>query len=100
VKAPTFARAIATSGDSKGAANLVKASWQNITVPANDMESQLLETVKVSTDEFQTLANDRAQRVKEYVLKTGKVEAARVFLTQSGSTAMSTKGSRVYLHLQ
>lgn len=86
--------------DAKGAAGLVQSSWEKITVPANDMESQLLETIQVSSDDFQTLANDRAQRVKEYVLKSGKVEAARVFLTQSGSSATSNKGSRVYLHLQ
>ena len=96
---PTVVRTVST-GDAKGATRLVKNSFDNIRVPANDMESQLLETIQVSTDDFQTLANDRAQRVKEYILKSGKVEAARVFLTQSGSSATSNKGSRVYLHLQ
>ncbi len=90
---------VAAVSDGKGASKLMNSALDDIKVPANDMESQLLETIEVSTDDLQTLANDRAQRVKEYVLKTGKVEAARVFLTQS-TAAITTKGSRVYLHLQ
>ncbi|MGZ5545606.1 MAG: hypothetical protein ACXWIU_13115, partial [Limisphaerales bacterium] len=89
----------ATSSNAKGAAGLMTSALDNIKVPANDMESQLLETIEVSNDDLQTLANNRAQRVKEYVLKIGKVEAARVFLTQS-TAGTTTKGSRVYLHLQ
>ena len=96
---PRVTRTTGEMSDTKGATRLVKSTFDDIKIPANDMESQLLETIVVSNNDLQALANDRAQRVKEYVVKSGKVEAARVFLTQSGA-AMTAKGSRVYLHLQ
>ncbi|MDB6059451.1 MAG: hypothetical protein JWO95_3295 [Verrucomicrobiales bacterium] len=93
-------RTVSSRSDDKAGAKLRINNFDDIKVPANDMESQLLETIQVSVEDFQTLANDRAQNVKDYILKTGKVEAARVFLTQSGTSATTAKGSRVYLHLQ
>jgi hypothetical protein len=85
----------------KGATALLKvATATELKLPAKDMEAQMLETIPVTTSDFESLATMRAQRVKEYILKDGKVEPERIFLTQSGREAVTTKGSRVYLHLQ
>jgi hypothetical protein len=85
----------------KGATELMKKSASvESKLPAQDLEAQLLETIEVTTGDFQTLAIERAQRVKEYILKTGKVEPERLFLTDSTGQAATFKGSRVYLHLR
>jgi hypothetical protein len=85
----------------KGATALLRvATATELKLPAKDMEAQMLETIPVTTSDFESLATKRAQRVKEYILKDGKVEPERIFLTQSGREAVTTKGSRVYLHLQ
>jgi hypothetical protein len=85
----------------KGATALLKvATAAEVKLPAKDMEAQMLETIPVTKSDFESLASKRAQRVKEYILKAGKVEPERILLAQSGREAVTTKGSRVYLHLQ
>jgi hypothetical protein len=85
----------------KGATALLKqAASGEARLPAPDLEAQLLETIEITPGDFQALAIDRAERVKEYILKTGQVEPGRIFLTQSGGGAVTMKGSRVFLHLQ
>ena len=56
--------------------------------------------VEITEGDFSLLAAERAGRVKEYVLSTGKVEADRVFLANKTEDAKTTKGSRVYLNLR
>src|SRR6185503_21102423 len=80
----------------KGATALLKpATPAETKLPAPDMEAQLLETIEVTTSDFEGLAKARAQRVKEYLLKTGQVESERIFLTQSNGETVTRKGSRV-----
>jgi hypothetical protein len=84
----------------KGATALMRKTEA---IPANvapvDIEAQLLQAIEITQDDFDQLMADRAKRVKEYILQTGKVEPERVFLTQVGEGS-GVKGSRVYLHLR
>src|SRR6266545_2758644 len=83
----------------KGATALMKqATPIGAQLPSQDLEAQLLESIEVTTSDFEALATQRAQRVRDYILKSGNVESERVFLTQSA--IQTIKGSRVYLHLQ
>ena len=50
--------------------------------------------------DFALLATERAKKVKEYILQTGKVEPERVFLAEESVNGAGSKGSRVYLHLR
>ncbi len=83
----------------KGATALMKqATPIGAQLPSQDLEAQLLESIEVTTSDFEALATQRAQRVRDYILKSGNVESERIFLTQSA--IQTIKGSRVYLHLQ
>ncbi len=85
----------------KGATALMKeATGVKAGPAAQDLEAQLLGTIEVTSSDFEVLATERARRVKDYILRTGQVEAERIFLTQAGAQAVTQKGSRVYLHLQ
>ncbi|HWD91968.1 MAG TPA: DUF748 domain-containing protein [Verrucomicrobiae bacterium] len=64
------------------------------------MELALLNSIQVGSDDFQTLASQRAKAVREYILQSGKVEAGRLFLTENKAAGLKTDGSRVYLQLQ
>lgn len=82
-----MAQPIANSGQSQAA----------VTDP---FELALLNSISVPDDDFQTLASNRAKAAREYILQGGKVEAERVFLTESKTTGLKTEGPRVYLDLQ
>ncbi len=69
-------------------------------LPRQDMEGQLLEMIEVTEGDFALLASERAKKVKDYILQTGKVEAERVFLAEKSESTEGPKGSRVYLHLR
>ena len=64
------------------------------------MELALLTTFNVTDSDFQALAAGRAQAVRDYILASGKVEAERLFLTESESGAVKSEGSRVYLQFR
>jgi hypothetical protein len=68
--------------------------------PADPMEVLLLATIPVSDDDLQTLATGRAKAVRAYILQTGKVEDARLFLTENQTGSVRSDGSRVYLQFQ
>jgi hypothetical protein len=68
--------------------------------PAGSMEALLLAAIPVTTGDFETLATDRAKAVRACLLQTGKVEAARLFLTENQPGGMRTNGSRVYLQFR
>ena len=49
-------------------------------LPAPEMEKLILTHIQVTDDDLRQLAMQRAQRVKDYLLKSGQVEPERVFL--------------------
>jgi Domain of Unknown Function (DUF748) len=64
------------------------------------METLLLATFPAGEDELATLAADRAKAVRAYILASGKVEAARLFLTETQSGGVRSDGRRAYLQLR
>ena len=75
--------------------------YQTKVVPPSDaMEAELLATVSVSPSDMKALAASRAKAVQAYLLQTGKVEAARLFLKEDQATGLRSDGSRVYLQFQ
>jgi len=99
--APIAARAKVNEAPVKGAAALMKDARNDAPkVVATDMENQLLALIEIAESDLTALAAERAKRVKEYVLQTGKVEAERVFLAEKPEDGNGARGSRVYLHLR
>ena len=70
------------------------------TPPAGDIELALLNSLAVSDSDFETLASDRAKAVRDYILQTGKVEAERIFITETQPGGVKTNGSKAYLQLK
>lgn len=68
--------------------------------PPSPMEALLLATYPVTEADFETLAANRARAVQAYLLQTGKVEAARLFLTSAGAEHLRRDGSRTYLQFR
>ena len=66
----------------------------------NPKETLLLATIPVTDGDFEALASDRAKAVRAYILQTGKVEAARLFLAENQSGGVRSDGSRVYLQFR
>ena len=69
-------------------------------VSADPMEALLLAAIPVTSGDFEALASDRAKAVRAYLLQTGKVEAARLFLTENQAGGVRSDGSRVYLQFR
>ena len=65
-----------------------------------DLEQEILAAIEVNGSDYRTLAVGRANIVKEYILKSGKIESERLFLTDLSAQGASTNGSRAYLHLK
>jgi hypothetical protein len=86
--APKSSKAAATSHQTKPAA------------PTDPMEALLLATLPVTDSDFEALASERAKAVRAYILQTGKVEAARLFLTENQTGGVRSDGSRVYLQFR
>jgi hypothetical protein len=97
----------------KGAAMLMNASssasqkpekpavYQTKLVPPPDpTEALLLATYEIGPGDLETLAANRAKAVQDYLLKTGKVTADRLFLKQSEEGSLRNDGSRVYLQFR
>jgi hypothetical protein len=99
----------------KGAAILMKglpaaapksskaAAIPNQTKPvasADPKEILLLASIPVTDSDLEMLASDRAKAVRAYILQTGKVEAARLFLAESQTGGMRSDGSRAYLQFR
>jgi hypothetical protein len=95
----------------KGATQLVKrtpaakspaaVSTQSKLPPLADPKEALLAAViPVNDSDLETLAANRAKTVRTYILQTGKVGAARLFLTESQTGGVRSDGSRVYLQFQ
>jgi hypothetical protein len=54
-------------------------------LPVPEMEKLMLTHIEVKDDDLRLLASQRAQKVKEYILKSQKVEQERVFLVEPRS---------------
>lgn len=73
-------------------------------LPVPEMEKLLLEHIEAKDDDLRLLALERAQRVKDYILRSGKIEPERIFLIAPKSLAPDKKehlrDSRVDLKLK
>jgi uncharacterized protein involved in outer membrane biogenesis len=73
-------------------------------LPVPEMEQLLLEHTDVEEDDLRLLAVQRAQRVKDHILQSGKVETERIFLIEPQSLEPerkeALKDSRVDLRLK
>jgi hypothetical protein len=67
---------------------------------ADDIELAVLNSIPITDSEFEALASDRAKAVRAYILRTGKVEPERLFLTESQPGGAKTQGARTYLQLR
>jgi hypothetical protein len=68
-------------------------------LPQEEMENLMLTHIEVTDADLHELAKQRAQVVKEYLLKSGNIEANRIFLVETQSifseSTEAQKGSRV-----
>jgi len=56
------------------------------TVPVDEMERLLLGSYVITAEDLQSLARERSQTVRSWLLEQGKVSSGRVFLTESDAT--------------
>jgi len=68
--------------------------------PEQEIEQLLLNKIVVSDGDLEALAAERAKAVRAYLLQSGKVEAERLFITESQPGGVKTNGSKVFLQLQ
>jgi len=73
-------------------------------IPAPVMEKLMLTHTEVGENDLRTLASQRAARVEDVILKSGKIEAGRVFIIEPKSLAPEkqekAKASRVDFKLK
>jgi len=90
-----------TSAGSAAAKNAAAAKPVTKLVPPPDpLEAVLLATFPVTDADLATLAANRAKAAQTYLLQSGKVEAARVFLKAGTAESLRRDGSRAYLQFQ
>lgn len=61
-------------------------------LPPEEMEKLMLTHLEIKDDDLRVLASQRAAQVKDYILKSGKVEPERIFLVDS-RTIQQEKGA-------
>jgi hypothetical protein len=67
------------------------------------MSGRLAEAITIGDNDLRTLAQERAQGVRDYFANVGKIAPDRLFLAHAnpaGDTAKTGKGPRVFLELQ
>jgi hypothetical protein len=69
-------------------------------MPLAEMTDRLAEATEVTSDDLRALAADRAQRVRDYFVGTGHIDAGRLFLAKGAEMAKANKGPRVFLSLE
>ena len=73
-------------------------------IPAPEMEKLIVTHTEVKEEDLRALASQRAMKVKDVILKSGKVEPERVFILEPKSLAPAKKekikASRVDLMLK
>ena len=57
-----------------------------------DMEDQIVDKMEITNDDFRELMQQRAKVVQDYLLKSGKISAERLFLTAPKTIDASFKG--------
>ncbi|HXF10248.1 MAG TPA: hypothetical protein VN625_05640, partial [Desulfuromonadaceae bacterium] len=101
--------ALPKSKTSKGATQLfhkaVAAGTNNVyrtmlVPPPDATEALLMATIPVTENDLETLAATRARVVQAYLLKTGKVDAGRLFLKESTPEGLRRDGCRVYFQFR
>ena len=60
-------------------------------IPVPEMEKLMLTHTEVTDGDLRALASERAMKVKETILKSGKVEPERVFIVEPKSLAPEQK---------
>ncbi len=100
-------RRAAKAEDARLAAEHAKAveSATAAGLPLDEMAGRLAEAIAIDDNDLRALAEQRAQRVREYFTTTGHIAPDRLFLASAqpgtASTAAATgKGPRVFLSLQ
>jgi len=89
------------SGDAPSKKSAAAVVYQTKLVPPPDpTEAVLLATYPVTDADLNALAARRAKAVQDYLIQSGKVTAARLFLKQGESGTLRKDGSRVYLQFR
>lgn len=65
-----------------------------------EMERGYFTILDLTADDYRPLAEERARRVREYLLETGHVDAERVFLADLSRRALPAAGTRALFTLQ
>jgi hypothetical protein len=68
--------------------------------PADPMEALLTALIPIGDGDLATLAAKRAKAAQAYLVETGKVDAARLFLSESQTGGVRSDGSRAYLQFR
>jgi hypothetical protein len=63
-------------------------------LPVPEMEKLMLSHINIREDDFRELSYNRAPAVKEYMLKSGKIEPERVFLVEPKSVSPEIKADK------
>ena len=70
-------------------------------LPFEEMNGRLAEAVTIDANDLRALAHARAERVRDYFVTQGGINAERLFLAKASETAKPEgKGARVFLELQ
>ena len=85
--------------EKSGAPAVQAPGISGLSAPPNEMEKEVLKTITVSDDELRELARNRARRVQEKILESGRVAPERILLSDIQSPEYTNRSSRVYFHL-
>ena len=97
--------ALTSGGDEE--TTVATAEAETAVTPAEDagpgleeMTGRLVETMEINENDLRALADARAQRVRDYLLNEGGIDAGRLFLASVDTAAKENRGPRVFLSLQ
>jgi hypothetical protein len=51
------------------------------------MKKLMLENIKVTDDDLKALAEERSQKARDYLVESGKMDPARIFLVKANALA-------------
>jgi outer membrane protein OmpA-like peptidoglycan-associated protein len=74
-------KALDFQGKPKNVLGLMKS------LPDDEMKKLMLENLKITDDDLIGLAEARAQKVRDYLVETGKIDPARIFLVKADAMA-------------
>jgi len=69
-------------------------------LPLEVMTGRLAESIQVGANDLGALATERARRVRDYLIDTGRIAPERLFLAQGAGHKEHGTGPRVFLSLQ